>query len=320
MRQRRKEKTHFTRKIIAVILTVLVFVMTASFSSTATATVMDSDVIFVNKDGSRVAVDKSELLNAEEALKDMSQENVSLEDDELDKIAETSKRAAEDFNKRKASGSGDSSHNITIVDRDGRSYTPSFDEDWALILINKDHPIPDDYTFELATITGSVKVDVRAAESLVEMIKQARSEGIGLYVASPYRDLERQTYVFNRKKQYYLDMGYDEKQAYDLAAETVAPPGTSEHQVGMAVDLIASGYKDLDEGFAYTEGGRWLAKHGPEYGWLLRYPKGKEDITGIEFEPWHYRYVGVDAAKEITRLGITLEEYDEMIGLVDSDE
>ena len=144
MRQRRKEKTHFTRKIIAVILTVLVFVMTASFSRTATATVMDSDVIFVNKDGSRVAVDKSELLNTEEALKDMSQENVSLEDDELDKIAETSKRAAEDFNKRKASGSGDSSHNITIVDRDGRSYTPSFDEDWALILINKDHPIPDD--------------------------------------------------------------------------------------------------------------------------------------------------------------------------------
>ncbi len=319
MRQRRKEKKHFTRKIIAIVFTVLVFAMTASFSSTATATVMDSDVIFVNEDGSRVAVDKSELLNTEEALKDMSKENVSLEDAELDKIAETSKKAAEDFKRRNSSGSSDTS-DITIVDKDGKSYTPTFDDDWALMLINKDHPIPDDYTFELATITGSVKVDVRAASSLVEMIKQARSEGIGLYVASPYRDLERQTYVFNRKVKSYTDQGYSEEEAYDLAAETVAPPGTSEHQVGMAVDLIASGYKELDEGFANTDGGRWLAKNGPDYGWLLRYPKGKEDITGIEFEPWHYRYVGVDAAKEITRLGITLEEYDEMIGLVDSDE
>ncbi|MCR5747140.1 MAG: M15 family metallopeptidase [Lachnospiraceae bacterium] len=317
--QKNKKKYHFFRKIIAIIFTVLAFSLTASFSTSATATVMDTDVIFVNDDGNRTAVDKSEIFKENESAEEVVREDLSLEDEELDRIAETSKKAAEDFNKRNADNAS-KTQGITIVDSDGKTEVPSFDKDWSLMLINKDHRIPDDYTFELATISGSVKSDVRVAEYLVEMLKAARDDGINMFVASPYRDLERQTYVFNRKVKSYTDQGYDYNKAYELASETVAIPGTSEHQVGLAFDLVTTDHLELDAEFADTDGGRWLAEQGPEYGFILRYPKGAESITGIEFEPWHYRYVGVEAAKEITRLGVTLEEYDEMIGLVEPNE
>ncbi len=319
MKKRNNKKRHFFRKFIAIFLTVLAFTSSASFSRTATATVMDTDVIFVNDSGSRIAVDKSDIIRNEVSMDGIENAAYDLADEELDKIAAESKKAADDFNKRN-NETGDTSHDVTIIDKNGDKKVPGFEDDWSLMLINKDHLIPYDYTFELATISGSVKVDVRVAEHLVDMIKDARTQGVGLYVASPYRDMERQTYVFNRKVRSYIDQGYDYDKAYDLASETVAIPGTSEHQVGLAVDIISSGYRDLDAGFANTEGGRWLAENAPEYGFILRYPRGKEDITGIEFEPWHYRYVGVEAAKEMTQLGLTLEEYDEMIGLVDSDE
>ncbi len=309
-----KKKRHFGRKIIALILTVLAFASTASFSGTATATVLDKDVVIVNDDGKEIAVAKSDIIKTDETVDDIEEDAVALEDEELDQIAEDSKKAAEDFNKRNNNGEN---ADMLIEDEEGNLVNPTFDEDWSLILVNKDHLIPDDYSFELATITDKVKSDVRCASALVEMIKAAKDDNVYLYVASPFRDLERQTYVFNRKLKSVMAEGYEYDEAYEIASETVAPPGTSEHQIGLAFDFVTDGYWKLDEGFADTEGGKWLKENGPDYGFILRYPKGREDITKIEFEPWHYRYVGVKAAQEMERLGLTLEEYDQMIGLVD---
>ena len=310
-----KKKRHYGKKITAIILTALTFTSAVSFSNTATATVINKDVILLNDEGKKVAVNKDDIIKNDESTEDIEKEDVELHEDDLDRIAEQSQKAAEDFYRRN-SGSGMDS-DIFIEDENGNIISPSFDDDWSLMLINKDHLIPDDYTFELATITDTVKSDVRCAGALVKMIRGAKQDGVYLYVASPFRDMERQTYVFNRKVKSIMAEGYDYDEAYELASEVVAIPGTSEHQVGLAFDLVTEGYWKLDEGFAETEGGKWLAENAPDYGFILRYPKGKEEITKIEFEPWHYRYVGVEAAQEMSRLGLTLEEYDQMIGLVE---
>ena len=98
-------------------------------------------------------------------------------------------------------------------------------------------------------------------------------------------------------------------EAYILASQAVTVPGASEHQAGLAFDIISNDYVTLDEGFAETNAGQWLSENSCKYGFILRYPKGKEDITGIEFEPWHFRYVGREAAEIINKEGITLEEF-----------
>ena len=311
-------KKRYIRKITAVVLTMLAFVFFVSFSVTATSTVMDTDVVIVNDDGKRIAVEKADIMNAGSAGETdpgevVEEEAVAIGDEDLERIAEQSQKAAEDFNRRNGGGA---ESDILIEDENGNLINPSFADDWSLILVNKDHHIPEDYTFELATITDKVKSDVRCARFLVNMIRAAKEDNVYLYVASPFRDLQRQTYVFERKVKSIMEEGYDYDKAYEMAAEVVAPPGTSEHQIGLAFDFVCDGYWKLDEGFADTDGGRWLKENAPDYGFILRYPKGKEDITKIEFEPWHYRYVGVDAAKEMQRLGLTLEEYDELIGLV----
>ena len=309
-----KKGKHCIRKITAVVLTVLAFVSSASFSSTATASAIGNDVVIVNDDGKRIAVARSDIVKEESGGR-IEDEASLIEDDELDKIAEDSKIAAEDFNKR---NNQDSSSDILVEDENGNLVNPSFEDDWSLILINKDHMIPDDYTFELTTITDDVTSDVRCAGALADMIKGARNEGVYIYVLSPYRDLKRQTYVFERKVDSLMEEnGYSYEEAYRKAAEVVAIPGASEHQVGLAFDFVTDHYWKLDEGFADTLAGKWLMENSVDYGFILRYPKGKEDITSIEYEPWHYRYVGVKPAKEMKELGLTLEEYDKMIGLVE---
>ncbi len=310
-----KKKIHFLRKTAAAGLTVLAFVSSASFSANATDNAIGKDVVIVNDNGKKVTIAKSDIVPEDESGKGIEDQASVIENEKLDQIAEDSRRAAEDFNNRNTGK--EASSDMLIEDETGSLVNPGFYEDWSLILVNKDHLIPDDYTFELATITDSVKADVRCAEPLVAMIKAAKEDGINLYVISPFRDLERQTYVFNRKVDSLMQEGHDYDEAYTLAAQVVAPPGTSEHQIGLAFDFVTDGYWKLDEGFAETEAGKWLVENAKDYGFILRYPKGKEDITTIEYEPWHYRYVGVQAAKEIERLGITLEEFDEMIGLVE---
>lgn len=181
-------------------------------------------------------------------------------------------------------------------------------DSWNLLLVNKQHPIPEDYTFTLGAIKGSMQCDERIITPLTDMFAAAKEDDINLIVCSPYRDITRQEYLFDRKMKNYLNNGYSYMDAYKSASITVTVPGASEHQIGLAVDIISDKYSALDEGFGETDAGLWLKLHSAEYGFILRYPKGKEDITGIQYEPWHFRYVGKDAALIIMEQDITLEE------------
>lgn len=187
---------------------------------------------------------------------------------------------------------------------------PQFDKsDWKLLLVNKQHTVPDDYTFTLGTIKGSMKCDERIIEPLTKMFTAAKQDGVNLIVCSPYRDLSRQEYLFDRKMKTYINSGYSYMDAYKESSAVVTVPGASEHQIGLAVDLICDNYSQLNEGFADTAAGKWLNENSYKYGFILRYPADKEDITGIIYEPWHFRYVGVDAATVIHDRNICLEEF-----------
>ena len=141
------------------------------------------------------------------------------------------------------------------------------------------------------------------------MMQTAKAEGINLEICSPYRDLNRQEFLFNKKIKNYMGQGMSYMEAYKVASQTVTVPGASEHQIGLALDIFCDTYKYLDEGFGETEAGIWLAAHCHEYGFTLRYPAEKEYITSIEYEPWHFRYVGREAAAVMQEEDICLEEF-----------
>lgn len=182
-------------------------------------------------------------------------------------------------------------------------------DDWRLILINKQHSIPEDYTFTLGTISGGMQCDERVIDDLRNMLQAAKEEEVSLVICSPYRDMDRQVMLFNRKINRYMNKGMSYMEAYQLSSQAVTVPGASEHQIGLALDIVTGTYTTLDEGFGETKAGKWLAENSYKYGFILRYPLGKEYITGIEYEPWHFRYVGVEAATIIMGEGITLEEF-----------
>ena len=184
---------------------------------------------------------------------------------------------------------------------------------WSLLLVNNRHPIPEDYDFTLGVITGSLQCDERIIPPFLNMLQAAKKDGIALEVCSPYRTHDRQEYLFDRKIKRYMNRGMSYLEAYKVSARVVNVPGTSEHQIGLALDIYTDSYKELDEGFGETAAGKWLREHCGEYGFILRYPKGKEYITGIEYEPWHFRYVGRTAAQEIMAKELTLEEFVEML-------
>ena len=140
----------------------------------------------------------------------------------------------------------------------------------------------------------------------------AKEEGINLRIVSAYRSKEKQTRLFQNKIRKYRQKGMDAQEAYEEASRSVAIPGTSEHQLGLALDILGSGYGSLNEGFADTKAGEWLAENCAKYGFILRYPKDKEEITGIIFEPWHFRYVGNPHALKMTDQELTLEEYTDL--------
>lgn len=182
-------------------------------------------------------------------------------------------------------------------------------DDWSLILVNARHPIPEDYEFTLGTIKGNLQCDERIIPDLLKMLQAAKNDGVSLEVCSPYRTEDRQEMLFDRKINHYMKKGMSYIDAYKVSAPVVNVPGSSEHQIGLSLDIYSDSYRELDEGFGDTEAGIWLREHCGEYGFILRYPKGKEYITGIIYEPWHFRYVGKTAATEIMEQGITLEEY-----------
>ena len=182
-------------------------------------------------------------------------------------------------------------------------------DDWNLILVNRTHPLPEGYEVELKAIGSGHQIDARAYDDYRNMIQAAKKEGVYIYVTSSYRDLEKQITLYDKKVESYVMQGYSYEDAKKQAGQVVAVPGTSEHHLGLALDLVSSEYRRLDEKQEHTKGFQWLKEHSWEYGFILRYPNGETEITGIIYEPWHFRYVGLEAAKEITEEGLTLEEY-----------
>ncbi len=190
-------------------------------------------------------------------------------------------------------------------------------EDWKLLLVNKQHSIPQGYEEQvplgkIMTMKGIMHCDERIIDELLNMFQEAKDDGVTLLICSPYRDLEYQQRLFNRKITYYMKKGLSYMEAYQVSSRTVTVPNASEHQLGLALDIVTDTYTSLNEGFENTDAGRWLAENSYRFGFILRYPRDKEDITGIRYEPWHFRYVGVEAATVITEKGLTLEELWEM--------
>ena len=178
-----------------------------------------------------------------------------------------------------------------------------------LLLVNAEKPVPDGYAPELYPVSGAYQMDADAAGSMLWMLYDAAAQGVDLMVVSAYRGTERQRQNFNNKVQEYISLGLSEEEAVEVTSQWIAPPGTSEHETGLAADIVTPGYQMLNHGFAETQAAKWLAAHAPEYGFILRYPEDKTEITGITYEPWHFRYVGKRAAREITERGVSLEEY-----------
>lgn len=180
----------------------------------------------------------------------------------------------------------------------------SSEGDWSLILVNRTHPLPDDYQVDLTTLSNGQSVDSRIYPALQQMFDAARADGQYPVVASGYRTTEKQQSLMDEKIAAFESEGDSPAEAKTAAEAWVALPGTSEHQLGMAVDINADGIHSTGEAVY-----QWLNQNSYKYGFILRYPADKTDLTGISNEPWHYRYVGVTAAAEIHQQGICLEEY-----------
>ena len=183
-----------------------------------------------------------------------------------------------------------------------------------ILVVNPWNSVPEGYEPDLVELSMDIsvegsKVDRSCYDALLKMIADCNAACPKVCVVSSYRTQEYQTNSYNRKVQSYLDQGYTQENAEKEAATIIARPGTSEHQLGLAVDIIDTRLWALEEEQANLPAQQWLMEHCWEYGFILRYPKGKIDQTGIIYEPWHYRYVGLDVAKELHDSGLTLEEY-----------
>ncbi len=177
--------------------------------------------------------------------------------------------------------------------------------DWQLLLVNRWNPIPDGFDVKLVTLSGGHQVDERIYPDLQKMFDDARAEGILPMIYSSYRTTQKQQQLMEDEINKYRQEGYSSREAKKIAETWVARPGTSEHQIGLALD-ITSADKEKQKPAVVWE---WLHKNSYRYGFILRYPEDKTDITGISSEPWHFRYVGEKAAAELYQRDICLEEY-----------
>jgi D-alanyl-D-alanine carboxypeptidase len=179
------------------------------------------------------------------------------------------------------------------------------------VLVNKQFALPSSYeptdlVYPDIPFTFAEKIEKRkmrtvAAEAIEKLVAGAKKDGINLAGVSAYRSYATQKSLFQR---YVLKDGEEKAKTYS------AVPGTSEHETGLAIDVSGSDGKCAAEDcFGGTKEANWLEKHAQEYGFIIRYPKGKEKITGYQYEPWHIRYVGADTAKDMAAKKMTMEEY-----------
>lgn len=189
-------------------------------------------------------------------------------------------------------------------------------DNWNMVLVNGSHPLPDGFSVGKTKIKSSylaysgLTFDSRAISYLEAMCAAAQKSGVNLKAISAYRTNARQTELFNNQieKQRKKYPNKSEEELKQIASTISARPGTSEHELGLAVD-----FNSVEESFENTKEGKWLKENAADYGFILRYPKEKQSITGVIYEPWHYRYVGVDHAKKMNSLGLCLEEYIEYL-------
>ena len=182
----------------------------------------------------------------------------------------------------------------------------------ATILVNRTHRLPrkaipqtlvePEIIFDAPVGDRKRLLAVSAAKGVEALFARGKEEGIYLCGVSGYRSYERQEELYQKKQR-------EQPKETGDPVHWIAPPGASEHQIGLALDIVCNDYMSLDEGFGDTKAGKWLATNSCRFGFILRYPEGKENITGIEYEPWHFRYVGKAAATVIMEQGISLEEF-----------
>lgn len=198
-----------------------------------------------------------------------------------------------------------------IVATLNQSISDSLDvpSDWNLLLVNPWNPLPEGYEITLTQLQNGLSVDERCYPDLQDMMDDCRAADLQPVICSDYRSQETQQRLFNNQHNRLIVQGYSEENARTEAGKVVAVPGTSEHQLGLAVDIVDIENQILDEDQEKTAVQKWLMENSWRYGFILRYPNDKSNITGIIYEPWHYRYVGKEAAKEIYDLDVCLEEY-----------
>lgn len=223
------------------------------------------------------------------------------------------------FNPPIISGTAPVSDNYNILDDPNirplpNAVTIKIKEDmWFLTLVNNQYRMPADYqVIGAPAIPGSdIELDYRVAEKYTEMYNAAKAEGLYLTPYSGLRSYSRQKTNYEYKTSYYLNQGYSQSEALALAAMVIMPPGCSEHNLGLSMDII-----DTADNFYTTDEYAWLMEHAADYGFILRYPKEKQAITMVEYEPWHWRYVGVEYARAIKKSGMCLEEYLQAINML----
>lgn len=203
------------------------------------------------------------------------------------------------------------------VPASGASDNPVIDpSDWRLVLVNSKNILPRDHGAPLSqipTAQDGYRFDSRAIEDLNAMLNAINDAGLSYVVISPYRTFETSERNYNAKVQSLMDSGMTENAAKAEAAKWIAPPGQSEHNTGLAIDLVSkeywNQYGELYHEFEQAALFAWFEEHAADYGFILRYPKDKQDITGITYEPWHYRYVGKEHAYAMNEQNLCLEEY-----------
>lgn len=188
---------------------------------------------------------------------------------------------------------------------------PSVDvNSWELRLIRYENPLGENFVPEsLTEIESGQKIDSRVAQPLRDLFGAARAAGYSVYFCSGYRDYETQTEIYQRHIDEYTAQGMTMEEADAKTRLAVNYPGTSEHQSGLCADILESPEQDMEPYIGGTGLMAWLEEHCAKYGFIIRYPKDKTDITGVEYEPWHLRYVGITAAEYIMNHKLCLEEF-----------
>ena len=196
---------------------------------------------------------------------------------------------------------------VERIDFDSSLKTADTTKGWQLMVVNRNYRVPENYELEFIALSCGEKVEKRIYPDLQDMFDEALSEGVDLVVRSGYRSEEEQKTLFINKIAEFRSNGLKRTEAKEKALQWVAFPGTSEHQLGFAVDINAENSTTDEKAYA------WLSENAHIYGFILRYPEDKSEITGISYEPWHFRYVGKSHAKKIYEQGLCLEEYVETL-------